>query len=87
MKLKLTKREYIIAGVIAVAAVYFVAGMIVTTALVGLAGGAVVGANLPASWRARLYIGNIGRKKAPKTVEGTAKPVETKAPDAYGGGS
>ena len=85
MKLKLTKREYVIAAVLVFAAVYFVAGMIVTTAVAGLAGGAVVGANLPASWRARLYVGSIGRKKAPKTVEGTVKPVETK--DAYGGGS
>lgn len=95
-KFKLTKREYIVAGVLVLAGIYAFTGVVVTTALVGGIGGIIIGANLPASWRAKLMM--VGRKaQAPPTitVPPAPYPAEASRPpvpgerrdDIYGGGS
>ena len=72
-KLKLTKREYVVAGVLVLAGVYAFLGVVVTTAIIGLIGGAIVGANLPASWRAKLVMGR--KAQGPTITVPPAPPV------------
>ena len=86
-KLKLTSREYVIAGVLVLAGVYGFLGVIVTTAIIGLVGGAVLGANLPAKWRAKLVMGRKAQT-APTITVPPAPPVPgERRDDVYGGGS
>lgn len=92
-KLKLTKREYIVAGVLALAGIYAFLGVVVTTAIIGIIGGAIIGANIPEKYRRRLV---MGRKGSPaRTVPPAPYPAEASRPpvpgerrdDVYGGGS
>ena len=85
-KLKLTKREYIVAGVLALAGVYAFLGVVVTTAIIGIIGGAIISANMPEKYRRRLV---MGRKAKASTITVPAAPPVPgeRRDDVYGGGS
>lgn len=45
-----------VAGIMAISLLWSLAGPVAATGLMGMAGGAVVGANLPERWRRRLIV-------------------------------